>query len=856
EMFEGKVDKQQKGPLSVAVPGEVAGLYQAWTNNGRRVQWKQLVEPSIKLARDGFVVGPHLAFALSTNEEKIRNDTGLKSVFVIGDKLLTKGDTCKNIELAETLKKVAQNGMKAFYQDDVAKNLVNDLMKAGGNMTLEDLRNYKVNVTVAMVVNDVMGFKLQGLWPPSSGTPGFAMVMNILEQYKYIDGIDKNLFLHRVIEAIKFMLAARMDLGDPAFVEGISEVVKNMTSKSWAQKIQEKISDDKTYPPDYYRSKVYVDFYRYYILNNQMADFSVTSEESAPPANYIEANKRPLSSMMPLIITKDNELVGVIGASGGIYIIPAVIQVFLNHFVLNMSPLEAVKSPRVYHKLEPNQVLYENWTVYNQDHILLNKETRDFLKTKKHELVSTSMGATVQFVVQDRQVLTAEMFEGKVDKQQKGPLSVAVPGEVAGLYQAWTNNGRRVQWKQLVEPSIKLARDGFVVGPHLAFALSTNEEKIRNDTGLKSVFVIGDKLLTKGDTCKNIELAETLKKVAQNGMKAFYQDDVAKNLVNDLMKAGGNMTLEDLRNYKVNVTDAMVVNDVMGFKLQGMWPPSSGTPGFAMVMNILEQYKDIYGIDKNLFLHRVIEAIKFMLAARMDLGDPAFVEGISEPAYILTCVINRYKQLKDEGTSHLVDKDRNVVSMTTTVNYAFGSGFMSTSAGIILNNQMADFSITSEKSAPPANYIEANKRPLSSMMPLIITKDNELVGVIGASGGIYIIPAVIQVFLNHFVLNMSPLEAVKSPRVYHKLEPNQVLYENWTVYNQDHILLNKETRDFLKTKKHELVSTSMGATVQFVVQDRQVLTAVSDLRKDGKPAAAAAAPTLKIETHIYIFLII
>ncbi|KAF3596304.1 hypothetical protein DY000_02027545 [Brassica cretica] len=403
EMFEGKVDKQQKGPLSVAVPGEVAGLYQAWTNNGRRVQWKQLVEPSIKLARDGFVVGPHLAFALSTNEEKIRNDTGLKSVFVIGDKLLTKGDTCKNIELAETLK----NGMKAFYQDDVAKNLVNDLMKAGGNMTLEDLRNYKVNVTVAMVVNDVMGFKLQGLWPPSSGTPGFAMVMNILEQYKYIDGIDKNLFLHRVIEAIKFMLAARMDLGDPAFVEGISEVVKNMTSKSWAQKIQEKISDDKTYPPDYYRSKVYVDFYRYYILNNQMADFSVTSEESAPPANYIEANKRPLSSMMPLIITKDNELVGVIGASGGIYIIPAVIQVFLNHFVLNMSPLEAVKSPRVYHKLEPNQVLYENWTVYNQDHILLNKETRDFLKTKKHELVSTSMGATVQFVVQDRQVLTA-----------------------------------------------------------------------------------------------------------------------------------------------------------------------------------------------------------------------------------------------------------------------------------------------------------------------------------------------------------------------------------------------------------------------------------------------------------------
>ena len=88
---------------------------------------------------------------------------------------------------------------------------------------------------------------------------------------------------------------------------------------------------------------------------------------------------------------------------------------------------------------------------------------------------------------------------------------------------------------------------------------------------------------TEGDTCKNIKLAETLEKVAEKGMQAFYQDDVAENLVNDLMHAGGNMTLEDLRDYKVNVTDAMVVNDVMGFKLQGMWPPSSGTAGFAMV---------------------------------------------------------------------------------------------------------------------------------------------------------------------------------------------------------------------------------------------------------------------------------
>lgn len=493
---------------------------------------------------------------------------------------------------------------------------------------------------------------------------------------------------------------------------------------------------------------------------------------------------------------------------------------------------------------------------------------------------SSATGSAKAYDMRETASSTAyqDMFKGREEKKQKGPLSVAVPGEVAGLHEAWTKNGR-VDWELLVKPSIKLARDGFKVGPHLAFALSTNEDKIKNDIGLASVFVIGGKLLTEGDTCKNSKLAETLKKVAEKGATAFYQDDVAKNLVNDLNKAGGSMTLDDLRNYKVNVTDAMVVNDVMGFKLQGMWPPSSGTSGFAMVMNILEQYKDTYDIDKNLFLHRVIEAIKFMLVARMDLGDPAFVEGISDVVKNMTSkdwarkiqsyisddqtyppdyYRNKYKQLKDEGTSHfcVVDKDRNVVSMTTTVNYAFGAGFMSTSTGIILNNQMADFSIPTEKSAAPANYIKANKRPLSSMMPLIITKDNELVGVIGASGGIYIIPAVIQVFLNHFVLKMSPLEAVKSPRVYHKLDPNQVLYEDWEVYNKEHILLKKETRDFLKTKKHELVPTNVGATVQFVVQNRvddstTVLTAVCDLRKDGKPAAAdaptpAPAPSPKL----------
>nr|VDC83725.1 unnamed protein product [Brassica rapa] len=434
------------------------------------------------------------------------------------------------------------------------------------------------------------------------------------------------------------------------------------------------------------------------------------------------------------------------------------------------------------------------------------------------------------------------MFENREAERIVGPLSIAVPGEIAGLYKAWETHGR-VPWKLLVEPSIKLARDGFQVGSHLDFALSKNEAMIKNDIGLKSVFTNKGELLKKGDICYNTKLAATLEAVAEKCMKAFYEEDVAEKLVNDVREAGGidlahiiTVTMKDLQSYEVKVSD------VMGYKIHGMWPPACGTTGFAMMMNVLERYMKAKATDENLGLHRIIEVMKHMLAARMDLGDPAFVDGIAnvvdnllsksyaetiqkrvsdnttfQPEYYL----NKYNQLEDQGTTHfcVVDKDRNAVSMTTTVNYAFGSGFMSPSTGIILNGQMEDFAIptlVSSYSLPPAptNYIAPKKRALSSMMPLIITQDNELVGVIGASGGPYIFPAVIQVFLNHFIFKMSPLEAVQRPRVYPKLKPNTVLYEDMTVYNGDHIKLTEETREFLKGRGHELVVTSVGGIVQ------------------------------------------
>nr|GEX99665.1 gamma-glutamyltranspeptidase 3 [Tanacetum cinerariifolium] len=222
-----------------------------------------------------------------------------------------------------------------------------------------------------------------------------------------------------------------------------------------------------------------------------------------------------------------------------------------------------------------------------------------------------------------------------------------------------------------------------------------------------------------------------------------------------------------------------------------------------------------------------------------------------------TYYMPRWSQLQDHGTSHfcIVDDDRNAVSLTTTVNYAFGGGVLSQSTGIVLNNEMGDFSVPTEVSSDklppsPSNFIMPNKRPLSSMTPIIILKNVDLSGV--ASYDEY---AFAQVFINHFILGMDPANAVQSPRVYHKLIPNVVYYENWTVIDGDHIELSDDRKKFLAERGHELEPKAGGAICQLVIQtlkkpnvnrklryDQQevlkgMLTAVSDPRKDGRPAA-------------------
>ncbi|KAJ6372186.1 hypothetical protein OIU76_026630 [Salix suchowensis] len=496
-------------------------------------------------------------------------------------------------------------------------------------------------------------------------------------------------------------------------------------------------------------------------------------------------------------------------------------------------------------------------------------------KTQAYDMRETAPGAASQ-----------NMYASNMDNKYSGALSMGVPGEIAGLHEAWLQHGR-LNWRTLFQPAIKLARDGFVVAPYLASSIAKCAKKIMNDPGLQQVFAPNGRLLQAGDRCSNLELAQSLEAVAEQGPQAFYNGTVGEKLVKDVRDAGGILTMEDLKNYKVDIMDALAAN-ATGYTIYGMPPPSSGTPGMSMVLNILNSYGSSKAAEGNLGLHRLIEAMKHMFAVRMNLGDPAFVntskyvskmlsqsyadkirkmivDNTTFPPEYYMNLDSRWSQLRDHGTSHfcIVDAERNAVSMTTTVNYGFGAGVLSPSTGIVLNNEMGDFSAPTELTPDmlppaPANFIEPSKRPLSSMTPIIITKDDQLAGVMGGSGGLFIIPAVLQVFLNHFVLGMEPLAAVESPRVYHKLIPNTVLYENWTVIDGKHIELAGDRKAFLVERGHQLEAQEGGAIVQLVVQTLRsridvdsensrdsvnahilhgTLTAVSDPRKDGRPAA-------------------
>lgn len=337
-------------------------------------------------------------------------------------------------------------------------------------------------------------------------------------------------------------------------------------------------------------------------------------------------------------------------------------------------------------------------------------------------------------------------------------------------------------------------------------------------------------LVKLGELLTRKRYADTLETIAQDGADAFYSGPIANATIAALQAANGTMTIEDLRNYTVAIREPVQIN-YRGYKLTSTNAPSSGVIALS-ALNTVGGYGDFFDESTtNISTHRLDEAIRFAYGQRSKLGDPSFVDGLQKYTQQLISpetgaeIRSKISDLKSEnvsyynpeglesletpGTSHIVTADANglSISLTTTVNLLFGSQLVVPETGVIMNNEMNDFSIPGESNAfgyipSPANFVRPGKRPLSSISPIIVeTPDGRLYLSIGAAGGSRITTSTIQNVIHVLDQDLTVYEALAEPRLHDQLMPNQVTFE----YAYDN-----STVAFMKSLGHNVTWVAPG----------------------------------------------
>jgi len=388
-------------------------------------------------------------------------------------------------------------------------------------------------------------------------------------------------------------------------------------------------------------------------------------------------------------------------------------------------------------------------------------------------------------------------------KSRDSALSVGVPGTVAGLALAQRKYGSgRLSLADLMQPAIDLAEKGFPVEDDLADSLPNAVKRLARWPSSAAIFLNGERPLHEGDRLLQFDLADTLKQIARKGPDGFYQGDVAARIAGAVQRAGGIMTKADLAAYRP-VERAVVRGSYRGYDIVSMPPPSSGGVHLIEMLNILEGY-DLGKLPREQALHYEIEAMKRAYADRaVYMGDPDAVTmpvaGLISKPYAATLRagigeratpsddIRAGKPADFEGrnTTHfsVIDRDGNAVSNTYTLNFSYGVGLVADGTGVLLNNELDDFTALPGTSNAyglvgfNANLPGPGKRPLSSMTPSIVLKDGKPVLVTGSPGGSRIISAVLQVIVNVLDFHMSVADAVTAPRLHHQWQPDQVYAE-------------------------------------------------------------------------------
>ncbi|MCH1930545.1 gamma-glutamyltransferase [Shewanella sp. A25] len=434
-------------------------------------------------------------------------------------------------------------------------------------------------------------------------------------------------------------------------------------------------------------------------------------------------------------------------------------------------------------------------------------------------------------------------------------LAVGVPGTVMGMNLALEKYGT-MSLAQVMAPAIKLAEQGFSVTPDLAVSLSGLKRRVGQWPTTAAIFYKADGSdYQVNEVLKQPELGHSLRLIAEHGVKGFYEGETATKLVEAVQDAGGIMTLADLKNYKA-VEREPIHGNYRGYEVVSMPPPSSGGVHIIEMLNVLQQFPiDKLGQNTAQTIHLMAETMKHAYADRSEyLGDPDFYKVPTKAltstdyaqkiaAQIAVNKVTPSTEIKpgnlapyeSDQTTHfsVVDKWGNAVSNTYTLNFSYGSGLVAKGTGILLNNEMDDFSA---KPGTPngyglvggdANAVEGNKRPLSSMSPTIVMKDNKPFLVTGSPGGSRIITTTLQIIMNVIDHGMNIAEASNAARIHHQWLPDELRVES---------SLNRDTISLLEAKGHKVkVQSAMGSTQSIMVTDQGIFGA-SDLRSSGSEA--------------------
>lgn len=431
--------------------------------------------------------------------------------------------------------------------------------------------------------------------------------------------------------------------------------------------------------------------------------------------------------------------------------------------------------------------------------------------------------------------------------------AVGVPGTVAGMTHALARWGS-MPLSRVMAPAIALAESGYPVSTPLAKILEQERRNMGRWPATRAIFWQDGAPLKAGERLVQKDLARSMRLISEQGAKAFYQGDIAQKIAAEMAPHANAITLQDLYDYKV-VEREPVRGSYRGYRIVTMPPPSSGGAHLVQLLNMMERWPmNQWGANSAHSVHHMAEAMKLAYADRSEyLGDPDFVpiplQGLTSKRYAaeLAATIEPGKvrasqeirpgkpqPYESEQTTHysVVDKAGNAVAVTYTLNTNFGSGIVAKDTGIVLNNEMDDFSAKPGVAnaygltGGAANAVAPGKRPLSSMTPTLVLKDSQPVLVTGSPGGARIITTVLQQIVNHIDFGMNPLEAAVTPRFHHQWTPDELRIEKG---------FSADTLALLRQWGHKVaLKPAMGRTQTIEISNGTLYGASDPRNPDGR----------------------